>query len=125
MDALPMTAGHLLIVPKTHVADLFEIGTGQGEALLQTYQPEHPVIRAILFDLGVGDPAIRPTADCGYRAAAAATDGPVPEGNVGAGAGATVGKAAGMGRSMKGGVGSAARACDWHGLRKTAAILVS
>ena len=64
---------------------------------------------AILFDLGVGgDPAIRPTADCGYRAAEAATAGPVAEGNVGAGAGATVGKLAGAGRAMKGGVGSAA-----------------
>ena len=48
---------------------------------------------AILFDLGFGgDPKIRPTADCGYKAAAAASDGPVAEGNVGAGAGATVGK---------------------------------
>jgi L-aminopeptidase/D-esterase-like protein len=27
---------------------------------------------ASLFDLGIGDPTIRPTADCGYRAAAAA-----------------------------------------------------
>lgn len=62
---------------------------------------------AILFDLGVGDAKIRPDADCGYRAAAAATDGPVPEGDVGAGAGATVGKLMGMGRAMKGGVGSA------------------
>ncbi len=63
---------------------------------------------AILFDLGFGgDPTIRPTADCGYRAAAAATNGPVAEGNVGAGAGATVGK---MGRRMpmKAGIGSAA-----------------
>jgi L-aminopeptidase/D-esterase-like protein len=64
---------------------------------------------AILFDLGFGgDPKIRPTADCGYRAAQAATDGAVQEGNVGAGAGATVGKVAGAGRAMKGGVGSAA-----------------
>lgn len=64
---------------------------------------------AILFDLGFGgDPKIRPTADCGYRAAAAATDGPVAEGNVGAGAGATLGKVAGRERSMKGGIGSAA-----------------
>src|SRR5512141_542268 len=45
---------------------------------------------AILFDLGLGDPKIRPTADCGYRAATSATDGPVAEGNVGAGAGATI-----------------------------------
>ena len=63
---------------------------------------------AILFDLGIGDPAIRPTADCGYRAAADASAGPVAEGNVGAGAGATVGKLGGAGRAMKGGVGSAA-----------------
>jgi len=63
---------------------------------------------AILFDLGVGDAHVRPTADCGYAAAKAATDGPVPQGNVGAGAGATVGKLLGMDRAMKGGVGSAA-----------------
>lgn len=62
---------------------------------------------AILFDLGVGaNPRVRPTAECGYRAAAAATDVPVQEGNVGAGAGATVGKFAG-GRPMKAGIGSA------------------
>lgn len=64
---------------------------------------------AIVFDLGFGgDPKIRPTADCGYRAAALASDGPVAEGNVGAGAGATLGKVGGRERSMKGGVGSAA-----------------
>lgn len=65
---------------------------------------------AILFDLGVGGrPDVRPTAECGYRAAEAATTGPVAEGNVGAGAGATVGKLLGGGRAMKGGIGSAAR----------------
>ncbi|MGH9349027.1 MAG: P1 family peptidase [Vicinamibacterales bacterium] len=64
---------------------------------------------AILIDLWFGgDPKVRPTADCGYKAALAATDGPVGEGNTGAGAGATVGKMGGRGRSMKGGVGSAA-----------------
>lgn len=63
---------------------------------------------AILFDLGFGgDPKIRPTAECGYKAAVSATDGPVQEGNVGAGAGATIGKVAGAGRSMKSGIGSA------------------
>ena len=62
---------------------------------------------AILFDLAIGgNPKIRPTADCGYRAAAAATSGPVVEGSIGAGAGATVGKSGGGGRSMKAGVGS-------------------
>jgi L-aminopeptidase/D-esterase-like protein len=62
---------------------------------------------AILFDLGVGDPRVRPTADCGYRAAAGATAAPVAEGSLGAGAGATVGKLRGLSRAMKGGIGSA------------------
>ncbi len=63
---------------------------------------------AIIFDLNVGNrPDIWPTADCGYRAAASANDGPVQEGNVGAGAGATVGKTAGAGGPMKGGLGTA------------------
>ena len=63
---------------------------------------------AILFDLGFGgDPRIRPTADCGYKAAMAASNAAVAEGNVGAGAGATLGKIAGRDRSMKGGIGSA------------------
>jgi L-aminopeptidase/D-esterase-like protein len=62
---------------------------------------------AIIFDLGVGDFSIRPDADCGYAAAKAASSGPVAEGNVGAGAGATIGKRFGAGRAMKGGLGSA------------------
>ncbi len=64
---------------------------------------------AILFDLNVGGRFdIRPDASCGYQAAAAATDGRVAEGSVGAGAGATVGKLLGASRAMKGGVGTAA-----------------
>lgn len=64
---------------------------------------------AILIDLGVGgDPSIRPGPECGYQAASIASDRPVAEGSVGAGAGATVGKLAGYERAMKGGVGSAA-----------------
>jgi L-aminopeptidase/D-esterase-like protein len=64
---------------------------------------------AILYDLNVGGrPDIVPSADCGYQAAEAARSGDVPEGNVGAGAGATLGKLLGPGRAMKGGVGSAA-----------------
>ena len=66
---------------------------------------------AVIFDLPFGgDPKIRPNADCGYRAASDATNGPVMEGNIGVGAGATVGK---LGRAeqhrgpMKSGVGTA------------------
>ncbi|MPZ18431.1 MAG: peptidase S58 family protein [Luteitalea sp.] len=63
---------------------------------------------AILFDLGVGDdPRVRPDAECGYAAARAATPGPVREGDVGVGAGATVGKMRGLRLAMKAGVGTA------------------
>jgi len=62
---------------------------------------------AILYDLGVGDPRIRPDADAGYRACKAASADSPAEGNTGAGAGATVGKLFGSGRAMKGGIGSA------------------
>lgn len=62
---------------------------------------------AILFDLPVGGkPNVRPTADCGYKAAGAASNAPVAEGTIGAGAGATVGKSGGPNRSMKAGLGS-------------------
>jgi len=63
---------------------------------------------AILYDLQVGKGSIRPGPDCGYAAARSATSDPVAEGNVGAGAGATVGKLMRADRAMKGGVGSAA-----------------
>jgi len=65
---------------------------------------------AILFDLNVGQrPDVRPDAQCGYDAAARAGNGPIEEGSVGAGAGATVGKMhRGRGLSgMKGGLGTA------------------
>jgi len=67
---------------------------------------------AILFDLPVGgSPKIHPTADCGYQATTAASAAPVPEGSVGAGAGATVGKLGAFAeqrKPMKAGIGSAA-----------------
>jgi L-aminopeptidase/D-esterase-like protein len=68
---------------------------------------------AILFDLAVGGkPEIRPDASCGYEAARQARAGPVMEGSIGAGAGATVGKLLGVSRAMKGGVGTAALSVD-------------
>ena len=62
---------------------------------------------AILFDLAIGSAHVRPTREMGEKAALAANDGPVAEGNVGAGTGATVGKIHGMKQAMKSGVGSA------------------
>lgn len=65
------------------------------------------VAGAILFDLNVGDHRARPDRSMGYRACSNAKPGPVEEGNVGAGTGASVGKLFGIARAMKGGVGSA------------------
>jgi len=67
------------------------------------------VVGAVIDDLAVGDPRVRPDAEAAYKACAAASTGSVAEGSVGVGAGATVGK---MHRSrgfggMKGGLGTA------------------
>ncbi|MFN3375027.1 MAG: P1 family peptidase [Burkholderiaceae bacterium] len=62
---------------------------------------------AVLFDLLVGDMRVRPDAAAGYAACEAANTAPVAEGNVGAGAGAAVGKIFGIQNAMKGGIGSA------------------
>jgi len=62
---------------------------------------------AIIFDLRVAE-GVRPGPECGYEAAAGATEGALQEGNAGAGAGATVGKLLGFERAMKGGVGTTA-----------------
>ncbi len=63
---------------------------------------------AILMDLAIGRPDVHPGPEDGYRAAEAASDGPVSEGSVGAGTGATVAKTLGMDHALKGGVGTAA-----------------
>jgi L-aminopeptidase/D-esterase-like protein len=60
---------------------------------------------AVVFDLNVGSASVRPTAGSGYAAACAASRTGVAEGAVGAGAGATVGKWAGLEFSMPGGFG--------------------
>ena len=65
------------------------------------------VSAAVLFDVVVGDPSVRPDAAMGYEAASSATSGDFAQGSVGAGTGATVGKVLGMDRAMKGGLGSA------------------
>ena len=62
---------------------------------------------AVLFDLWVGDPGIRPDAAAGHAACDAASGDPPAQGSVGAGAGATVGKLFGIEHAMKGGIGSA------------------
>ncbi|HEY8360087.1 MAG TPA: P1 family peptidase [Ramlibacter sp.] len=67
---------------------------------------------AVLFDLPLGDAAIRPDAEAGYAACQAASRRAPEEGNVGAGAGAAVGKIFGIRRAMKGGIGTASLTVD-------------
>lgn len=83
------------------------------------------VVGAILYDLGLeGDVPVRPGPECGYAAAAGASDDPPAEGSVGAGTGATVGKMRGMDRAMKGGFGTASIILE-SGLTVAAAVAVN
>lgn len=67
---------------------------------------------AVLFDLPVGDARIRPDAAAGYQACQQASSQAPQSGNVGAGAGALVGKLFGIAGAMKGGIGSASLTVD-------------
>jgi L-aminopeptidase/D-esterase-like protein len=79
----------------------------QKGAGFQTGAAVVPIVPCvILYDLAIGKAQVRPTREMGEAAAAAAHDGPVAEGCVGAGTGATVGKALGMAHAMKGGIGT-------------------
>lgn len=78
------------------------IGMHIGEVVVRL------VVASILYDLSVGDSRIRPDAESGYKACQAAISGPVAEGSVGAGAGATVGTGSYYGGlRMKSGIGTA------------------
>ena len=77
-----------------------DIGFATAHALV-------PIVpAAVIYDLGVGDPGVRPDKAMGYRACKAATAEPASTGRLGAGTGATVGKAPGL-RAAEGGIGSA------------------
>ena len=78
---------------------------------------------AVIFDLGVGDANVRPDREMGYQACLNATDEPVVMGIVGAGTGATVGKAPGV-TSSPGGIGSACMRLD-SGLIVAAIMVVN
>ncbi|MFZ5450695.1 MAG: P1 family peptidase [Thermodesulfobacteriota bacterium] len=67
------------------------------------------VSAAVLFDLTIGSPDVRPGPEAGYAACLAANAEAVAEGCIGAGAGATVGKLLGPDYATKSGLGSAAR----------------
>ena len=84
-----------------------------------------PIVGAAgLYDLAVGDAGARPDAEAGRAACADARATRIAEGAVGAGTGATVGKALGMDRCMKGGVGIASIRLA-HGVAVQAVVAVN
>jgi L-aminopeptidase/D-esterase-like protein len=78
---------------------------GHGVAVGPARVPIVPA--AVLFDLWLGDASIRPGEEAGYAAAQAASSQPSAQGNLGAGAGASVGKLFGIEHAMRGGIGAA------------------
>ena len=97
--ALPAAGGALRFMEERKIG--FDWGAGTVRIPI--------VVSAVIDDLAVGDARIRPDAEAAYAACTAASAGPVATGNVGAGAGATVGKmhrGRGFG-GMKGGLGTA------------------
>jgi L-aminopeptidase/D-esterase-like protein len=85
------------------LAHLEERGVG-----FQVVERTIPIVpAAAIFDLNVGEGSVRPDAAMGRFACETATEEPVPQGSVGAGTGASVGKLFGIEQAMKGGLGSA------------------
>ena len=73
----------------------------------QTSAAKVPIVpTAIIFDLGIGKGRVRPDPEMGYQACLQSQAGPVEEGSVGVGTGATVGKLMGVSLATKGGVGT-------------------
>ncbi len=64
---------------------------------------------AIIYDLDIGNPKIRPDAEMGFLACENASKAKPLEGNFGCGTGASVGKIMGMARAMKAGIGTSSR----------------
>jgi L-aminopeptidase/D-esterase-like protein len=88
LDALVLTGGSAFGLASADGVVRFCEERGMG---FPTSAGPVPIVVALgLFDLAVGDPAVRPGAHEGYAACVAATSGAVDVGLVGAGTGATV-----------------------------------
>jgi len=88
----------------------------------QTGVAKIPIVpAAILYDLNIGDPKVRPTPEMGYLACTNASGSSPDQGSIGAGTGATVGKLMGMNRATKSGIGCAS--IDLGGGVKVGAIV--
>ncbi len=105
VHAILLTGGSAFGLEAAHgvMAYLEEQGVGYDVGVARV-----PIVpAAAIFDLSLGSAKIRPDFSAGYRACEHATAGPVEQGNVGGGTGATVGKMFGPASMMKGGLGSA------------------
>ncbi len=100
-DALLLTGGSAFGLAAAH--GVMQRLEAEGRGFPTTAGPVPIVPAAVIYDLAVGDPAVRPDADAGAAALAAASGQPVPQGAIGAGTGAAVGTGA---LRVKGGLGS-------------------
>ncbi len=105
VDAIVLTGGSAFGLASADgvMAFLEEKGRGFPTGLFNV----PTVAGGVLFDLHFGDGRVRPDASMGRGACDAASNAEGPQGSVGAGAGATIGKLFGQERAMKGGLGTA------------------
>lgn len=105
VDAVVLTGGSAFGLAACD--GVMEVLEAEGRGFAAPHGPVPIVVGMALYDLGVGDPAVRPGVAAG-RTAAANRSSTVPTGRVGAGAGATVSKWRGRDRAADSGLGAAA-----------------
>lgn len=104
VDAVVLTGGSAYGLDATAGAMRWMEERGRGHSVGMGVVPIIPA--AVIFDLApLGRFTARPTPEMAYAACETASAADIAEGSVGAGTGATVGKAAGIAGAMKGGVG--------------------
>lgn len=104
VDAIVLSGGSAYGLAAAHGVMRWLEEQGRG---FDTGYARVPIVpSAVLYDLGVGDPHVRPDEASGRAAAETASGSPVQQGRVGAGAGASVGKLRGMERATPSGIGS-------------------
>lgn len=104
VDAVVLTGGSAYGLDATAGAMRWMEERGRGHSVNGGVVPIIPA--AVVFDLmPLGKFSARPTPAMAYEACNTATSSSIAEGSVGAGTGATVGKAGGIAGAMKGGVG--------------------
>lgn len=122
VDALLLTGGSAFGLSAADGVMRWLAENGRGYETLGGRVPIVPA--AAIFDLMIAPGHALPGAEAGYLAAAAATDAPVRQGRIGAGAGATAGSYAGFDRAVRTGTGSFARRVQTAGGSFTVGALV-